>query len=65
MTKNSYIIILFVLLFNQSRAQIEVTPLDIELQSFMTGLSNPVDIAFLNGTMFRKRPTICLENPLA
>ena len=52
MTKNSYIIILFVLFFIQSRAQIEVTPLDIELQSFMTGLSNPVDLVFLNDTMF-------------
>lgn len=33
-------------------AQTEPTSLSVELTSYMTGLSNPVDIVFLNDTMF-------------
>jgi len=35
-----------------SNAQTSPTPLDVELELYMTGLLNPVDIAFQNDTMF-------------
>jgi hypothetical protein len=50
----NYLFLFSLLLFLNSTlfSQTEATPLDVELELFMSGVDNPVDIAFYNDTMF-------------
>jgi len=52
MIKNLFLLYLIVFIAESSFAQVEPTPLDVTIESYMTGLSNPVDIVFYNDTMF-------------
>ncbi len=52
MIKKLFLLYLLIFISESSFAQVEPTPLDVNIESYMTGLSNPVDIVFYNDTMF-------------